>query len=113
MNTNTTEIKQIISRYIRDVKHVLGSDFVNALVYGSYARGEYGEDSDIDIAIFTNVQPEKFYILIDKISEITFEYNVEYDIMLSPVFQNISQYNRMMNALPYYQSIRREGILVG
>ena len=113
MNTDSHVLRQVVSRYVRDIKRILGPDFVSAWVYGSYARGEYGEESDIDIAIFTNVEPGEFYLLIDKISEITFEYNVKYDIILSPVFQNVGQYNRMVNALPYYQSIRKEGILVG
>lgn len=112
MNTDRQALRRVISSYIRDVKHILGSDFVSAWVYGSYARGEYGIESDIDIAIFTNVTPDKFYILIDKISEVTFEYNVEHDIILSPVFQNVGQYNRYVDVLPYYQNIRREGVLV-
>lgn len=54
-----------------------------------------------------------FYLLIDLISEITFEYNVKYDIILSPVFQNEQVYKRMLKVVPYFQSIQREGIAVG
>lgn len=75
--------------------------------------GEYEEESDIDIALFTLKKPEEFYLLINKISELTFEYNVKYDIILSPVFQNIIDYNRMLRVVPYYQSIQKEGILIG
>lgn len=107
------EIDPIIKNYIENVRELLGADFHRACVYGSYARGEYGEDSDIDIAIFTDRKPGDFYLLIDLISEITFEYNVKYDIILSPVFQNEQEYERMLKAVPYYQSIQREGIAVG
>lgn len=104
---------KIIKMYVDDVRACLGTDFHRACVYGSYARGEYGEDSDIDIAIFTDRKSADFYLLINLISELTFEYNVKYDIILSPVFQNEQEYERMLKAVPYYQSIQREGIAVG
>lgn len=103
----------IIRSYVDDLKNILGNDLSYVMLYGSYVRGEYKEESDIDIALFTDRKPEEFYILVNNIAEITFEYNVKYDIILSPVFQNIEIYNKMINVVPYYQSIQREGVLVG
>ena len=112
---NSGDLNSVIENYIREVKQLLGEDFLRACVYGSYARGEYSDanESDIDIAIFTNRPANEFYRLLDQISEATFEYNVKHDIMLSPVFQNENDFNRMLKVLPYFQSIQREGIAVG
>ena len=113
LNMHKEELDSIINEYISEIKKILGADLKRAVIYGSYARGEYEEESDIDIALFTLKEPEEFYLLINKISELTFEYNVKYDIILSPVFQNIIDYNRMLRVVPYYQSIQKEGILIG
>lgn len=112
---NSRDLDYVINNYIAEVKQLLGGDFLRACVYGSYARGEYSsaDESDIDIAIFTNRPVNEFYCLIEQISEATFEYNVKYDIMLSPVFQNENDFNRMLKVLPYYQNIQREGIAIG
>lgn len=112
---NSRDLDYVINNYIAEVKQLLGGDFLRACVYGSYARGEYSsaDESDIDIAIFTNRPANEFYCLIEEISEATFEYNVKYDIMLSPVFQNENDFNRMLKVLPYYQNIQREGIAIG
>lgn len=106
-------LNRIIEKYVSELRAVLGEDFHRACLYGSYARGEQRDDSDIDIAIFTDRSASEFYLLINKIAELTFEYNVKYDIMLSPVFQNEQDYQRMLKAVPYFQSIQREGIAVG
>lgn len=106
------ELNSIIHDYVSEIRYILGDDYKKAVVYGSYARGEYQEESDIDIAIFTPRKAQDFYLLINEISEITFEYNVKYDVMLSPVFQNINDFYRMLKAVPYFQSIEREGIAV-
>lgn len=111
--TDKKKLDGIISEYVGEVRGILDVDFEKAVLYGSYARNEYGRESDIDIAIFTTRKPQEFYLLINKISEITFEYNVKYDILLSPVFQNIADYERMLRIMPYYQNIQKEGILVG
>ena len=112
---NSRDLNSVIENYIREIKQLLGEDFLRVCVYGFYARGEYSdaEESDIDIAIFTNRPANEFYRLLDRISEATFEYNVKHDIMLSPVFQNENDFNRMLKVLPYFQSIQREGIAVG
>ncbi len=112
MITERKELHSIVQKYILEIKDILGKDFEQAIIYGSYARGEYQEDSDIDIAIFTPREVQDFYLLIKKISEITFEYGVKYDVILSPVFQNTNNFKRMLKAVPYYQSIEREGIIV-
>ena len=112
LNMHKEELDSIINEYISEIKKILGADLKRAVIYGSYARGEYEEESDIDIALFTLKKPEEFYLLINKISELTFEYNVKYDIILSPVFQNIIDYNRMLRVVPYYQSIQKEGYIV-
>ena len=108
-----TGLNEIIRMYIEQVKISLGKDFDNAVLYGSCARNEYTKDSDVDIAIFTEVPASDFYKLADKISESTFEFSVKHDIMLSPVFVNVDEYRRMLKVLPYYQNIHKEGIAIG
>lgn len=106
-------IETVIREYVGEIKRVLGSDFVKALLFGSYARGEQHGDSDIDIAIFTNRPAGDIYELIDAIAEPTFEYNVKYNVMLAPVLQNTKEFYRRVAYVPFYQSIAREGIAIG
>lgn len=111
--TEKYKIQEIVEKYIADVKAVLGKDFEHAVIYGSFVRDDFSEESDIDIAIFTNRPAEEFYLLVDKIAELTFEYSVKYDLLLSPTFQNVDNYSRWIKVLPYYQNIQKEGIAIG
>lgn len=113
MLADKSEMDKIISEYVEEIKKILADDFERAVIYGSYARGEYNSESDIDIAIFTPRKAEEFYLLINQIAEITFEYNLQNDIIFSPVFQNTLDFQRMLKVMPYFQNIQREGIAIG
>lgn len=44
-----------IKEFARQVKEILGENLVQVILYGSYARGDYQENSDIDIMILTRL----------------------------------------------------------
>lgn len=48
----TGEIRGIIEAYLKDLSQEIIVD--KAIVFGSYAKGNYHDDSDIDLAIFTD-----------------------------------------------------------
>lgn len=110
---NRKLLKPILIQYIKDIQGTLGDDFKGAKLYGSYARGTFTDDSDIDIVIFTDKMPNTYIDLIQKTADITMAYNLQYDIWLSPVFQNITLFKERKHAVPYYQNIEKDGILLG
>jgi len=40
-------------------------------------------------------------------------YNLQYDIWISPVFQNVDLFKKREHGVPYYQNIEKEGIALG
>ena len=52
------EYRELLSAYLELVKQELGDSLKAVCVYGSVARGEAGEESDIDVLIIAVDQPE-------------------------------------------------------
>ena len=46
-------IHDIVLKFSQQVKKLLGQKLDKVILYGSYARGDYNEHSDIDIMILT------------------------------------------------------------
>ena len=44
-------MKNLIEQYISEIKKIYGSHLREMILYGSYARGDYRRDSDVDIMI--------------------------------------------------------------
>ena len=52
MDVNSQKINDILKTYLSDVQQFINIE--KAILYGSYAKGNYNEYSDIDIAIFSD-----------------------------------------------------------
>ena len=52
-------IHDIVLKFSQQVKKLLGQKLDKVILYGSYARGDYNEHSDIDIMILTTLTDEE------------------------------------------------------
>ena len=48
------QLKGILEKYVKDIHQLYGNDLKTVILYGSYARGDFGPDSDIDIMILVD-----------------------------------------------------------
>ena len=50
----------MISEYVRAVRKIYGHHLKQVILYGSYARGDYTKDSDVDLDDAYRKKQEKF-----------------------------------------------------
>ena len=66
-------IRVIVYQFSQDVKRILGDKLTKIIVYGSYARGDYRENSDVDIMILTKLSEEEIRAIKNDIYDLAFE----------------------------------------
>lgn len=79
------------------------------ILYGSYARGDYNEESDIDLLIL--VDKEK--VTRDDKIKITYPlYDIELDtgILISSIVYSKKFWQTEYKVTPFYENVNREGI---
>ena len=107
MQTNITDIMQ---QFASSLRKLLGNTLDSVIVYGSYARGDYSELSDIDVMILVTLTEERIKKISDEISDMAFEYLMKFGVDISPVITNIDHFNYWVDNLPYYRNVRDEGV---
>ena len=107
MPTNITDIMQ---QFASSLRKLLGNTLDSVIVYGSYARGDYSELSDIDVMILVTLTEERIKKISDEISDMAFEYLMKFGVDISPVITNIDHFNYWVDNLPYYRNVRDEGV---
>lgn len=107
---NTT--KKIIGQLVNEIKGLLGHRVKKIILYGSYARGDYDKNSDIDIMVLTDLTNDEIVKYRTQIWEHIYDIELENNIILSPLIKNIDEFNYWIDALPFYQNIQKEGVVL-
>jgi predicted nucleotidyltransferase len=97
---------------VDEYKRIYGDQLKQVYLYGSYARGDYNEESDIDIVAlidsdFSDIQRIK---LRKKLTSFSSHLGLKYDVLISPSIINYNTFNEYVDVLPYYQNILKEGV---
>lgn len=65
-------------------KKVYGENLVQVILYGSYARGDYHTDSDVDVVAIVHGDRKTLQQQLKKVWDSSCELELEYDTILSP-----------------------------
>jgi predicted nucleotidyltransferase len=103
------EIKTLLEKLKSGLKQIYGEQFKQAYLFGSYARGDYDPDSDIDILIVLS-DFEKYGAELNRTSELIGNLSLEHGITVSVVFT--CQREWQMDKLPLLLNIHAEGLAV-
>ena len=85
--------REIIMSFARKVRRILGKNLKQVILYGSYARGDYTEDSDIDIMVLTTLTDKEIEQIETEIYDLAFDYLMDYGVDISVVIKNEEQFN--------------------
>ena len=101
-----------IKNFIKAVQKLLDKRLKKVILYGSYARGDFNKNSDIDIMILTDLSFEEIEDYRDKISDIAYDIELDTGVILSPIIKNIDIYNNRVKFVPFYRNIQKEGVVL-
>jgi len=100
--------KEIVESFVEDLRNTLGNEIVKIVLFGSKTRGDFREESDIDIFILVR---EKTLDIIDKVGDLTADHIFNGDIPLSPVLYDLFEYqkNKELGSF-FFENVEKEGI---
>lgn len=109
MSTDNKDINEILPKIEKRILQLFGSCVQKIILFGSYARKDFNEESDVDIiVIVTDTDIEKYRKLRTKIIS---EFLIKYDILLSIRILNNEEFSKYKDVSPFLQNIVKEGIL--
>lgn len=101
--------REIVVEYRERLREVLQDKLDSVVLYGSHARGEATDDSDIDVLCIMK-GPFDYGELILKTSEASAEISLKYDVVISTAFVTRSDYET--RNVPFLMNVRREAVAV-
>lgn len=109
-----SQLNNIFQLIVECYRKVYGIDRIRSIIlYGSYARGDYNSDSDIDITAVVSGNREELQEKLKLVWDESAEIGLENDVVVSPTVIPEDEYEKYRNVLPYYRNISTEGRKIG
>lgn len=108
-----SQLTRIIKDMVECYRSVYGRDIVEIMLYGSYARGDYTADSDVDIVAVVHGSRRALQEKLKSIWDVSAALGLENDVVVSPTVIPYDEFTKYKQSLPYYRSIAEEGRKIG
>lgn len=113
-NMCTVSQLQIISDCIsKEYRRVYGADIADMYLFGSYARNEETDQSDIDYAAIVHGERPELQERLKKVWNAAADIGLQYDVVVSPTVIPYDEFQKYKEILPYYRNISIEGKHIG
>lgn len=102
----------LLDNTLKKSKKIYGSHVRQIILYGSYARGDFRPDSDIDIMILVDMSDIELKSYSEKLSYMTYDFNLDHDIDIKPIAKSEEIFNKWVVNYPFYSNIHKEGVIL-
>lgn len=107
-----SELQNVTKSAVGRTIELLSDKIEKIILYGSYARGDFTSESDIDIMVLLNCEEEELWQYREEISKIASRISLENDIEVSLLLKSKTFFEKWEDILPFYQNIRKEGVVL-
>ena len=104
------EVNAIIRELCSGLRPLFPQGPMEAILFGSYARGEADAESDIDVMVLVDSPRQDISEKTWEISGVAANLLLDRGVMVSPIVENRRYFQDNMGLLPFYQNIAREGV---
>lgn len=105
-------VHTIVYKFAQQIRVIYGNSLKKIVVYGSYARGDYQENSDIDIMILVDASDSEIKKRFNLVCDLAFDYEMDYGVIISPLVKNEDHFIKWSETLPFYRNVKQEGVIV-
>lgn len=106
------QLSFISSEVAEQAKRMLGEKLDAVVLYGSYARGDYDDESDVDIMVRVKCSRDELRKYRRAFVDISSDLSLEYDVTVSILVYDTETFNKYRAAMPFLKNVEREGIKV-
>ncbi len=107
MATLTPRERLALSKILKHLNNVCGSELASVILYGSKARGDLSDDSDIDILVLVR---DRNRIDRYQIYDYLLDDDVDYDLNFSFNIYGVDEFQRLASLkAPFAMNVARDG----
>ncbi len=103
-------VEHLLNEYVHALQKIYGAYLQSVILYGSYARGDFTKESDVDIMILLNISDEEIKAYRHQLSDKTYDFNMDFDMDIRPIAKSTEHFMKWVDNYPFYANVNREGV---
>ena len=107
------QLNNIANDIVREYRNVYGDRIDRIYLFGSYARGEATDQSDIDIAAIVHGDRLTLQDQLKMVWDAAADIGLDNDVVISPTVIPDDEFQQYKEILPFYRNINKEGHRIG
>lgn len=104
------EVKNIVSELYAGLAPLFPHGNMEAILFGSYARGDADGGSDIDVMILVDSPRSEISSKSRSVGDVAADILLNHGVMVSPIVENREYFQNNAGVLPLYRNIVSEGV---
>lgn len=104
------DLKPILEKYVDKLKEIYGDDLLQVSLFGSYARGDYGPDSDIDILVIVKGSKHDVADYNDSLCGMSVDFNMKYDVWVQAIDMDSEYFYKWKDASMFLRNVKKDEV---
>ena len=104
------EVQKVTSTVVGRLVDLLGDKIYKIILYGSYARGDFDSESDIDIMILINGTDEDVIRYRKDVRRIANDVGLDNDILVSLLIRSRQSFEEWSDVVVFYKNVINQGV---
>ena len=104
------EVQKVTSTVVGRLVDLFGDKIYKIILYGSYARGDFDSESDIDIMILINGTDEDVIRYRKDVRRIANDVGLDNDILVSLLIRSRQSFEEWSDVVVFYKNVINEGV---
>lgn len=106
------QIESMENKIVDKYQKIFGNNLKKIILYGSYARGDYNEESDFDVLLLVSNPRNQLDDYNEINAEASCDITLEYGILISPIIENEEFYNEYADVSPFFKNVQKDGVMI-
>lgn len=103
-------ISAVTEELSRNTQNIMGDRLRKIILYGSYARGDYEEYSDLDIMVLADFDESEIRDLENRLGRMSSRASLDHDITVCMLLNNENLFMSRLHMSPFYRNVLSEGV---
>ena len=98
-------LRELLKKIYAETTDIVGSSLCDVILFGSYARGDYNSESDIDIALIIREGRNEIKRYNRDIINLVSDISLTDDVLVSVCCIPKDEFEEYKEAMPFYRNI--------